>query len=278
MRNIIFYLVILISLCACAGEIIEKREISYLENPDSDYAKTQCKLDIFYPKGVEDYPTIVWFHGGALHTGTRQWGELVAARFVPDGIAIVTVGYRFSPQVKNPVYIEDGAAAIAWTFKNIKKYGGDPEKIFLSGHSAGGYLSLIIGMDKRYLAKHDLDNKNLAGLKPISGQTITHSTIRKERGIPDGTQIVDEFAPLFHANKIGPPCLCICGDDDLPLRSAENVYFVEVQKTAGNKNVSFLEVQDRDHDTIFEYINNPDDEVATAMLEFMNEILSENIE
>jgi acetyl esterase/lipase len=276
MQKIIIVAVILLSLNACAGEIVKEGEISYLPGPfDSDYAGKQCKLDLFYPKGGEDFPTVVWFHGGGLRMGKRQWGELVAERFVPEGIAVVTVSYRFSPEVKNPVYIEDAAAAIAWTFKNIKNYGGDPDKIFLSGHSAGGYLTLITGMDKRYLAKHDISHKRLAGLMPISGQTITHSTIRGERGIPGGTQMVDEYAPLHYAHIVGPPCLCICGSNDVPLRSAENIYFVEVQKVAGNKNVSFIEVAGRDHDSIFTNINKPDDEVALAMLKFMNNILNE---
>jgi acetyl esterase/lipase len=273
-RYIFLITMVLFAIIACAGEIIEDREISYLPNPDSEYASEQCKLDVFYPKGVEKFPTIVWFHGGGMRMGERQWGEIVAQRFVPEGIAVVTVSYRFSPIVKNPVYIEDAAAAIAWTFENIKNYGGDPEKIFLSGHSAGGYLTLINGMDKRYLAKHNISNMSLAGLMPISGQTITHSTIRGERGIPEGTQMVDEFAALYYANIVGPPCLCICGSDDLPLRSAENIYFVEVQKSAGNKNISFIEVEGRDHDSIFDNINKPEDEVASAMFTFMMKILN----
>lgn len=272
--NSILVVAIILIAQASAAETPEDREISYRSKPDSDYAREQCKLDVFYPKGTKDFPTIVWFHGGGLRTGERQSGEIVAQRFVPEGIAVVTVSYRLSPKVKYPTYIEDAAAAIAWTFKNIEKYGGDPEKIFLSGHSAGGYLTLITGMDKRYLAKHHIDAKRLAGLIPISGQTITHSTIRRERGIPEGTQIVDEYAALYHANKPGPPCLCICGGDDLALRSAENIYFVEVQKVAGNKNVSFLEVEKRDHDAIFDNINKPGDEVATAMLEFIKKTLN----
>jgi acetyl esterase/lipase len=262
------------SLGAGAADLGKDVEISYLSEPaNSEYAERQCKLDVFYPEGVEDFPTVVWFHGGGLRMGERQWGEIVAERFVPEGIAVVTVSYRFSPKVKNPVYIEDAAASIAWTFKNIEKYGGDPSKIFVSGHSAGGYLTLITGMDPRYLAKHGIDSKQLAGLMPISGQTITHSTIRRERGIAEGTQLVDEYAALHYANVAGPPCICICGSDDLPLRSAENVYFVEVQKAAGNRNVSFLEVEKRDHDTIFDNINTPGDEVASAMLGFMREVM-----
>ena len=277
MQKITTTLVLLMSVWACAGDFAKDGDISYLPDPvNSDYAKEQCKLDVFYPKNVTDFSTIVWFHGGGLRMGERQWGELVTARFVPEGIAVVTVSYRFSPKVNNPVYIEDAAAAIAWTFKNINKYGGDPDKIFISGHSAGGYLTLITGMDKRYLANHEIDIMQIAGLIPISGQTITHSTIRNEQGIPHGTQLVDEYSPLYYANEIGPPCLCICGGDDLPLRCAENIYFVEVQKNAGNKNISFLEVDGHDHDAIFTNINKPGNEVATAMLEFINKISNEN--
>jgi len=267
--------VVFLALNACAGEIGIDREISYLQKPDSEYAAEQCKLDVFYPKDVEGFPTIVWFHGGGMRMGQRQWGEIVAERFVPEGIAVITVSYRFSPKVKNPVYVEDAAASIAWTFKNIEKYGGDPDKIFLSGHSAGGYLTLINGMDKRYLAEHEISNMSLAGLMPISGQTITHSTIRRERGVPEGTQMVDEYAALYYANIVGPPCLCICGSNDIPLRSAENIYFVEVQKTAGNRNISFIEFEGRNHDSIFDNINTPGDEVASEMLKFIMETLEE---
>ena len=171
------------------------------------------------------------------------------------------------------MYIEDAAASIAWTFDNISKYGGDRDKIFLSGHSAGGYLTLMTGMDGQYLEKHGISHMDLAGLMPIAGQTITHSTIRREREIQDGTQFVDEFAPLHYAHVVGSPCLCICGSDDLPLRGAENIYFVEVQKEAGNTNVSYLEVEGRDHGTIFDKINDPGDEVAQAMSEFMARII-----
>jgi len=256
-------------------DVTEEREISYLSPPyESNYAEEQCKLDVFYPEGVDDFPTIVWFHGGGLRNGQRQSGEIVAERFVPEGIAVVTVSYRFSPEVEHPVYIEDAAAAIAWTFKNISKYGGDPDKILLSGHSAGGYLTLMTGMDPRYLANHDISNMSLAGLMPISGQTITHSTIRGECEIPEGTQFIDEYAPLYYANQVGPPCLSICGSDDLPLRCAENIYLVEVQKEAGNSSITYLEVEDHDHSTIFEKINDPGDEVAEAMSEYINDVIS----
>ena len=69
--------------------------------------------------------------------------------------------------------------------------GGDPKKIFVAGHSAGGYLTSMVGMDKKYLAKHNIDANKIAGLIPFSGHTITHFTVRQERGIDGKQPIID---------------------------------------------------------------------------------------
>jgi acetyl esterase/lipase len=248
-------------------------DISYRQEPiNSEYAKTQCKLDIFYPKDTEDYPTIVWFHPGSLTMGDKQWGVPFAERFAAEGFGVVLVGYRLSPKAKNPAYIEDAAAAVAWTFKNIAKYGGNPDEVYLSGHSAGGYLAAIISLDERYLEKHKIPVQRIAGIIPISGQMVTHSTILIERGIPEGTIIVDEFSPIYHSRKAGPACLCICGDNDLPLRADENVFFIRALKNAGNKNARYLEIKDRNHFTIGTKFQEKGDEVTHAILEFISKL------
>ena len=79
---------------------------------------------------------------------------------IPDylkdrGIAIMGVGYRLSPNVKAVECIIDAAAVTAWAFKNIEKYGGNKSLIFVSGMSAGGYLTYMVGLDKTYLANHE---------------------------------------------------------------------------------------------------------------------------
>ncbi|MHC5074924.1 MAG: alpha/beta hydrolase, partial [Planctomycetota bacterium] len=249
--------------------------ILYRETVDSDYAKEQCRLDVYYPKGVEGYPTIVWFHGGGLREGVRQTGEYVAKRFTSEGMAVVLVSYRLSPKVKCPVYIDDSATAVAWTFKNITKYGGDPDKIFVSGHSAGGYLTSIVGIDKRYLNKYGISAERIAGLIPISGQTVTHSTIRRERGIPDEKIIVDELAPIYYVDEVKTPFLCICGDDDIPLRTDENRFFVAALKAAGNTESVYIEIKGRDHSSIVKLINELNDEVALVMLDFIRKRINE---
>lgn len=169
-----------------------------------------------------------------------------------QGIAVVAVNYRLSPQAKNPAYIEDAAQAVAWVFKHIAEYGGDPERIFVSGHSAGGYLTLMVGLEKQYLGKYGVDADQLKGLIPVSGQTNTHYTIRKERGLPQNLPVVDQYAPLNQARKGLPPVLLITGDRHLEMtaRYEENAHLYAILKSFGNENVKFYELQGFDHGTV----------------------------
>ena len=130
--------------------------------PITEYMKERCVLDIYYPKKKSGFATVVWFHGGGLKAGNK---------FIPEwlknqGIAIVTVNYRFSPRVSCPAYIQDAAAAVAWVFNNIESYGGNRGLIVVSGHSAGGYLTSMIGLDKSYLETYDIDALPASGLIP----------------------------------------------------------------------------------------------------------------
>jgi acetyl esterase/lipase len=155
--------------------------------------------------------------------------------------------------VKAPAYIEDAAAAIAWAFKNIEKYGGSTSKIFVSGHSAGGYLTLMTGLDKQYLAAHGIDANIIAGLIPLSGHTITHYDIRKQRGIKNTQPVVDEFAPLFHVRADAAPLLLITGDRELEMlgRYEENAYLARMMKVAGHKDTRLLELQGYGHGMVY---------------------------
>ena len=148
-------------------------------NQSDEYIRQRCVLDIYYPKAIKNFPTIVWFHGGGLTRGEKHFPGALKGK----GLCIVAVNYRFYPKIKAPKYIEDTAAAVAWVFKNIKDYGGDPSLIFVSGHSAGGYLTSMVGLDKRWLKAHDIDANQIAGLIPFSGHAITHFIVREERGI-----------------------------------------------------------------------------------------------
>ncbi|MGL5318821.1 MAG: alpha/beta hydrolase [Bacteroidales bacterium] len=220
-------------------------DINYRTKAIDDYASSMCKLDIYIPSNATNFPTIIWFHGGGLTGGRREIPE----RLKNKGYAVVGVGYRLSPKTNTPNIIEDAAAATAWVFKNISKYGGDSTKIIVSGHSAGGYLTLMIGYDKSYLSKHNIDANNIAALIPYSPQVITHFTNRKERGIGELQPIIDKYAPLYHLRAEAPPTLLITGDREEELfgRYEENAYLWRMLKLTGHKRVVLKELEGFNH-------------------------------
>jgi acetyl esterase/lipase len=207
--------------------------------------RERCRLDVYLPEGTNGFATVVWFHGGGLTGGNRA----IPKELQEKGIAVVAANYRLSPKVKSPAYIEDAAAAVAWTFRHIAQYGGATNRIFVSGHSAGGYLTSMIGLDKRWLAAEGIDANAIAGLIPFSGHCITHFTIRAERGIPGTQAIVDDLAPLYHVRKDAPPLLLITGERNLELlgRYEENAYLWRMMKEVGHSNTELLELDGFDH-------------------------------
>lgn len=211
----------------------------------TEYMRERCLLDVYYPAESKDFPTVVWFHGGGLKSGNRS----VPRQLQEQGIAVVAVNYRLHPAVKSPAYIEDAAAAVAWTVKNIAKYGGSAKRVFVSGHSAGGYLTSMIGLDKRWLAAHDVDADKLAGLIPYSGHTITHFTVRAERGIDGKQPVVDDLAPLFHVRSDCPPILLITGDRDMELlgRYEENAYMWRMLQVVKHPAAELFELEGYNH-------------------------------
>ncbi|MCF1191016.1 alpha/beta hydrolase [Mangrovimonas sp. AS39] len=225
-----------------------KENLAYYENgfeQDDAYIKERCKLDIYYPTNQNGFATIVWFHGGGLTSGNKEIPESLKNK----GLAVVAVNYRLYPKVKAPAYIEDAAAAVSWVYRNIERYGGDASLIFVSGHSAGGYLASMVGLDKSWLEHFDMDADKIAGLIPFSGHTITHFTVREERGIKGTQAIVDYLAPLYHVRPDAPPMLLITGDRDLELlgRYEETAYFHRMMQLSGHSQVQLFELEGYDH-------------------------------
>lgn len=248
--KVLFLFALVINLVVIAQETNYKtvKNIPYYSQEvlvSDQYIKERCMLDVYYPEKIKDFPVVVWFHGGGLTGGEKDIPEALKEK----GFAVVGVNYRLSPKVKAPAYIEDAAAAVAWVFKNIKNYGGDTSLIFVSGYSAGGYLTNMIGLDKKWLAVHNVDADRIAGLISLSGQAITHFTVREERGIPGTQPIIDELAPLYHVRKDAPPLILITGDSELELlgRYEENAYLMRMMKIAGHIKTKLFKLDGYDH-------------------------------
>ena len=241
--SLLFALFLCTRVPAQSYEMLEN--ISYRPDSADAYIRERCVLDLYYPTDSTGFATIVYFHGGGLRGGNKHIPEAWRQK----GIAVATANYRLHPRVKNPTYTRDAAAAIAWTLRHIADYGGDPSRVYVSGHSAGGYLTSMVGLDTSYLAAHGLHPDSLAGLIPFSGHTITHFTPREERGLAWNDVVVDEFAPISHLRTGAPPILLVTGGRDLELygRYEENAYFWRMLKASGHPRVYLEELDGFDH-------------------------------
>ncbi|MBS1372346.1 MAG: alpha/beta hydrolase [Lentisphaeria bacterium] len=240
----------------------QKNDLSYLAPgmKGGEYRQNRCTLDLYYPEGKKGFATVIWFHGGGLTGGKKS----IPAALKNHGFAIAGVNYRLAPTSKTPEgapnrevrvsdCIEDAAAAVGWVYHNIGKFGGDPKKIYITGHSAGGYLALMVGMAPKYLAPYGMSPSDLAGLMPLSGHTITHFTARSENGIGIKQPVVDELAPLYHVTTPDlPPILLITGDREKEMvgRYEENAYLMRMLKLNGHP-VTLYEIQGYGHSMVY---------------------------
>jgi len=235
----------------------------------SDYENQRCKLDLYLPPEHTGFATLVWFHGGGLKGGSKDGADKMARSLARVGIAVVVPNYRLSPKVTFPAYVQDAAAACAWTRAHIAEHGGDPARLFIGGHSAGGYLALMLGMDAHYLREVGIEPADIAGLIPVSGQTMTHYTVREERGIGQFTITADAAAPVYFIRKDTPPFLVLYADHDMVGRAEENAYFVAMMKGVGNQRIAGKLITDRTHGSIAGRIVEDGDPARVAILEFI---------
>lgn len=224
-------------------------DISYTEKTD-DYAKQRLKLDIYYPEDATDCPVVVWFHGGGLTQGEKQFPWKMKEK----GMVLVGVNYRLLPKVTIDECIDDAAEAVAWVFRNIEKYNGSPRKVFVSGHSAGGYLTMMLGLDRSWLHRYGQEADSIRALIPFSGQAISHFAYRDMNGMGNLQPLIDKYAPLFHVRKDCPELVLITGDrnEELFGRYEENAYLWRMMQLCGHTACSLYELDGFGHGSMAE--------------------------
>lgn len=180
-------------------------------------------LDLYLPDEMsENTPVFLYFHGGGIVNGNRKGDKVCYEYLASNGIAVATADYIMFPEAKYPEYIEDCALALAWVKKNLcesDKYGKFG-KLFVGGSSAGGYLSMMLCFDEKYLAKYGISPSELGGFIHDAGQPTAHFNYLKYNGIDSRRVIVDETAPLYHmgtAEKLAP-MIFIVSDNDMENR------------------------------------------------------------
>ena len=209
--------------------------------PDIPYGKDRMQLlDLWLPDSGE-FDLYIHLHGGGLQSGSRRVDIRFPQYLTDRGIGLASVEYRMYKSDKHPEnnakypdFIEDAAAAAAWVKAHIAEYG-KAKRVFLGGSSAGGYLSMMLCFDKRWLAAHGLAPMDFAGFFHDAGQPTKHFNVLKFSGEDSRRIVVDEAAPIYYVGLDAeyPPMRFVVSDNDMKNRYEQTVLMLSTLRHFG---------------------------------------------
>ena len=213
---------------------------------DLEY-KDNLYLDLYIPE-TDTFDLFVYFHGGGLCSGDRKGVDVFSKTLAERNIATASVEYRMYPEAKFPDFIEDCAYAVHWLKEHISKWG-KCNRIFVGGSSAGGYISMMLCFDNRYLQAVGLEPTDIDGYIHDAGQPTSHFNVLKELGNDGRRVIVDETAPMYFVGTSDnySPMLFIVSDNDMFGRYEQTMLMINVLNHFGHKENIFLSVQNGNH-------------------------------
>jgi acetyl esterase/lipase len=189
-------------------------------------AEHHLALDVYAPRAVADAPVVVFFYGGSWEDGKRRWYRYVGDALVSNGVVAIVPDYRKFPDVRFPAFMHDAARAVAWAREHAREFGGDPARLFVMGHSAGGQIAALLAADKRYLAAVGMRPRDLAGMIGVAGAYAFLPFVDDEARIfGDNESGRYDSQPINFIDGDEPPMLLLQGadDDEVPPHNAEIV-------------------------------------------------------
>jgi acetyl esterase/lipase len=214
------------------------------------------KLDVYLPRnpGKTPLPVLVFFHGGAWTSGTKEWMGFMAPPLLALPAIFVAANYRLAPATRYPAIFQDCMNATAWVVENIAAHGGDPRRLFVGGHSAGGHLAALVALDREAQRAAGLGRSAIRGFLGISGsydlRKRDSAAGSPERRIYDVllSHASDDTAasPITHVRPDSPPCFVAWGTRDFSRLIVQAKAFVSALDAAGVRHET-LEMAGADH-------------------------------
>lgn len=233
----LFFVLLMISLSGCAFKRISRsKDITYLE-ADPALATAQKQLNIFAPrKPAAPKPVFVFIHGGNWNSGKKSIYNYLGSRMARKGVVAVTIDYPLSPQANYNEMATAAAKAVKWVKENIDQYGGNPDKIYVSGHSAGGHLAALISIRNEYFDSLNIQNP-IKGAIMIDAAGLDMWGYLKEKKYEEGHTYLKTFtadpdnwkaaSPLYHLHPGMPPFLIYRGEETYSSIIKSNEKFVK---------------------------------------------------
>jgi acetyl esterase/lipase len=197
--------------------------------------RSRHRLDVCRPHAAAAAPVIVFFYGGAWQSGYKELYRYVAKALARRGYVAVVPDYRIYPEVRYPDFLDDGARVVRWVKDNIARFGGDPDKLFLKGHSAGAHIAAMLSIDARWLGNVGLDpRRDIAGLIGIAGPYDLMPLRDETLKMIFGGVNRPETQPIFHVAPGAPPALLMTGGRDRLVEPGNSVRLAARLVAAGN--------------------------------------------
>jgi len=231
------------TLTSCAFKRVSRsKNITYL-NADTAANRTSQELNVFAPrKPTTAKDVFVFIYGGTWNSGEKSLYNFLGNRMARKDVVTVVIDYPKSPQSNYDEMATDAAKAVKWVKENIAQYGGNPDKIFVSGHSAGGHLAALISVRDDYFSKLGITNP-IKGTILIDAAGLDMYSFLKKENYPEDNTYIQTFtnnpdnwkaaSPLYHLHKGMPPMLIYVGGRTYPSIKMGNELLVAGLKKLG---------------------------------------------
>jgi acetyl esterase/lipase len=251
--------------------------------PYAEPANERQTLDVYAPSDGQSRPIVFWIHGGGWRPGEKTNVQRKPQALVDRGFVFVSTNYRFAPNVTIKEMTGDIAKAIRWTHDHAGRYGGDPNTIFVMGHSAGAHLAALVCTDDRYLKAQGLPLSIIKGCVPVDvsvydiakrladAGTTPPATFREIFG--ESAELHSELSPATHVarGKDIPPFL-ILHVADRPETKTQSHWFAGKLAEAGIP-ASVVAGEGKTHGTINSELGLPNDKPTQELYEFLDRVL-----
>lgn len=237
-------------------------------------------LDLYRPENCQFCPVIVYIHGGTWVLGDKGGLSYKAKAFTDHDYIYISINYRLSPDYLFPAHAYDVANAFSWIKKNIEKYGGNPERIYLLGHSAGGHLAALIALDPRYLKDYNLAPADIAGIIGLDSAAYHLPSLFADEPenqflfswtFGDNIQNWEEASPVHYIKEglnIPPFLLLVAGDREIS-KTVNQTFYQQLIKNCYDATILYFE--DKNHVSIDYDLGKEDDNIFPMVLGWLNQ-------
>lgn len=256
---------------------IVKKEFRYLQTTGVD-ANLES-LDLYIPSNIENAPILVYIHGGGWQRGDKKAIESKASFYCAQGWLVASINYRLVPDGKHPNNVQDVANAIAWVHTHASEHGGDPERIFVMGHSAGAHLAALVATGEKWLEAAGKSLSIVKGVVELDTQALDVVRMIREANTPLYEQafgkdeaILRDASPMEHVAKgksIPPFLLVVAGG--VRAKISQTNSFQEKLRAADVK-CDFIQAPEHDHGSLNRAMGVDGDKTHEAVWKFLKEL------